>query len=135
MKYSIYGVALFFGVGSCGVVVGQTNTWLGGSGTNAGGVGHDATIYLNGVSDATGTRTGTPRTDTAPLTIGKAANHTFFPGRLDEVAIYNRALTPEEVFEHYTVGITGVPEPSSVILLAGGFLLLGHRFRRNRYPN
>jgi|GEM_PF-1948843 len=38
---------------------------------------------------------------------GYGYSHDAFHGALDEVAIYNRALTPEEVFQHYLNGLAG----------------------------
>jgi WD40 repeat protein/tRNA A-37 threonylcarbamoyl transferase component Bud32 len=55
------------------------------------------TIYANGVP------VGSEKDDIiipnpdAPLTIGQAENLGFFSGLIDEVAIFNRALSPEEV--------------------------------------
>lgn len=64
----------------------------------------------------------------APVLFGKydgavPANH--FNGSMDEVAIYNRVLSPSEVTALFLV-----PEPSSLsLLLAGGTLLFGLRNR------
>ncbi len=43
----------------------------------------------------------------ALLTIGQAEGLGFFDGRLDEVAIYNRALTASEIQQHYQNGLSG----------------------------
>jgi hypothetical protein len=37
---------------------------------------------------------------------GAAAN-SFLDGQLDEVAIYPRVLTPEQIMRHYKIGIGG----------------------------
>jgi hypothetical protein len=45
-----------------------------------------------------------------PLTIGKISHPSFpgyFWGTIDEVAIYNRALTPEEIQQHYQNSLSG----------------------------
>ncbi|MCH8913603.1 MAG: LamG domain-containing protein, partial [Planctomycetes bacterium] len=64
--------------------------------------GSTARIYIDGRLDAQGSRNGAPGIDTQPLTIGKLPDHhAFFPGRLDEVAIYNRALSATEIQEHF----------------------------------
>jgi hypothetical protein len=42
-----------------------------------------------------------PVAGTAPLQIGRRKNSDYFPGALDEVAIYPRVLTPREVLENY----------------------------------
>ena len=57
-------------------------------------------------------------------------NNRFSDGKLDDVRIYDHALTAAEVFELNQVP---VPEPSSAVLLVCG-LVLGRRcvMRRNR---
>jgi len=57
-----------------------------------------------------------------------------FQGRVDEFAIYNYALTPAQVLNHYTVGITvdpeaEVPEPSTIVFLSLGIISLILRLR------
>ena len=47
---------------------------------------------------------------------------------LDEVMLYDRALTPAEIVEHASV--LGIPEPTTLALLAGGLLLLARRRRK-----
>jgi lysophospholipase L1-like esterase len=41
-----------------------------------------------------------------PLTIGSVKGGSFFNGTLDEIAIYNKALSGSEVLDHYNRGIT-----------------------------
>jgi hypothetical protein len=48
-------------------------------------------------------------------------------GGLDEMAVYNYALSAEQVEQHY---LTGIPEPASLTLLLGGLALLRTRRRR-----
>jgi rhodanese-related sulfurtransferase len=62
-------------------------------------------IYLNGVLDGVGAMSGTPSTSADPLTFGYAGYEYPFPGALDEVVIYNRALGAAEV----TALTTSVP--------------------------
>ncbi|MSU44781.1 hypothetical protein EXS45_01190 [Candidatus Nomurabacteria bacterium] len=61
-----------------------------------------AVIYIDGVQNNTNTFTIT-RGDTAqPLEIGRNSNNsTFFNGPIDDVRIYNRALTAAEVMQLY----------------------------------
>jgi hypothetical protein len=54
-------------------------------------------IYINGVQEGSATRTGTPGTSTEALTFGYAGIHSRFPGALDDVRIYNRALSATEI--------------------------------------
>ncbi|MCH8922641.1 MAG: tandem-95 repeat protein, partial [Planctomycetes bacterium] len=64
--------------------------------------GNIARIYIDGRFDALAGRSGVVGSDTQPLTFGKMPDmHTFFPGRLDEVAIYDRALSAAEIDEHF----------------------------------
>lgn len=65
--------------------------------------GNTAKIYVDGVLDTQATRSGTVGTDSDPLTLGKGPMHTYFPGRLDEVAIYGKALTAGQVKYHYNL--------------------------------
>ena len=59
-------------------------------------------IYLNGVLDNSQTITGT-LTSVSSLILGKRPNNTgYFNGKLDDVRIYNRSLTPAEVGQVYT---------------------------------
>jgi hypothetical protein len=56
-------------------------------------------LYINGVLSSEVARTGTFNADSAPLIIGSdpASDNRRFSGRVDEMAIYNKALSPEEV--------------------------------------
>ncbi|MEW6027456.1 MAG: LamG-like jellyroll fold domain-containing protein [Planctomycetota bacterium] len=47
--------------------------------------------------------------DAAPINIGylNLGGHYRYAGLVDEVAIYNRALTPDEISRHHTEGLTG----------------------------
>lgn len=55
-------------------------------------------------------------TNTRPLVFGRHAGR-HYSGWLDELAIYRTALTPDEIFQHY---LLGVPEPGVWALLALG---------------
>jgi chitodextrinase len=55
-------------------------------------------LYVNGVEVANHARTGTLQSTTAPLRIGGNSPYgEFFLGRIDEVRIYNRALSAAEI--------------------------------------
>lgn len=84
---------------------------------------------------ADGTLLGT-RTDsraipdtTAPLTIGQAEGLGYFDGRLDEVRIYDLALSAAQVAALGGSGVA-VPEPATLLLALGA--LLGMALRRRR---
>jgi hypothetical protein len=66
-----------------------------------------AALYMNGALVANATRTGEPGTSADPLTFGHAGYHTFFPGQLDDIRIYDRALSMSEVV--YLAGGHGPP--------------------------
>ena len=68
-----------------------------------------------------------------PLRIGAGATEGaatfFFNGKLDEIAVYGRALGYDEIVDHYRAAI---PEPSSLILVALGTLALMPMIRRRK---
>lgn len=93
------------------------------------------TLYLNGQPVAEKT-TDLPVGDifagTAPLWIGRqfsAASNTSFEGLIDEVALYDKALTDEQVLAHYSAA---VPEPSSLALAIYAAAAWGGRRQRPR---
>lgn len=59
--------------------------------------GSTVRIYVNGVLETTQARTGTIGIDTRTLYIGGRPGSDQFDGRLDDVRLYNRALSAEEV--------------------------------------
>jgi hypothetical protein len=60
-----------------------------------------ATLYVSGVEVGSVSISGTFPIDTTPVILGGNGNAGAvterFPGRIDEVALYNRALTPDEI--------------------------------------
>ena len=72
--------------------------------------GETLQLYVNGVNvKENATPSGPLDTRTNDLTIGKARlNNYGLDGRVDEVAIYDRALTPEEIQQHYQNGLNGL---------------------------
>ena len=55
-------------------------------------------LYINGVEAASKSRTGTLQSTTTPLRIGNNSPYgEFFVGLIDEVRIYNRALSSAEI--------------------------------------
>jgi hypothetical protein len=63
----------------------------------------NAKIYLNGKEDASGTNTLNAYVYTS-TNIGRTSYPEWFNGSIDEVRIYNRALSVEEVRYHYNQG-------------------------------
>lgn len=67
--------------------------------------GKDFRLYINGVNETTATPwRALVNNTTMPLTIGTATfttSYYSFKGALDEIALYNRALSAEEVKAHY----------------------------------
>ena len=69
------------------------------------GVTNGTKMYINGSLDATGTTTITSRTD--PLIIGKISygNSQRFNGLIDEVALFNSALSADDISNIYNSGV------------------------------
>lgn len=70
------------------------------------GTGGNHKIYINGVDDTDTTASFTSdTTSTHVLEIGLSANNVdFMEGSINEVAIYNVALSPATILKHYQVG-------------------------------
>ena len=75
--------------------------------------GSHVKIYIDGALDASEAHTATPATNTSPLRFGagRESNLLLFQGLIDEVTIYNRALTVAEVKEIYDAGSLGKAKP------------------------
>jgi hypothetical protein len=85
--------------------------------------GQDLKVYLDGAAAAS-THVGKPRTiGTAPLDIGRRQDgYSYFGGTIDEVRMYSRALTADEVRARYDAG--GAPpaaEPARSLAAWWGF--------------
>lgn len=65
--------------------------------------GMNAKLFVNGVAKQSGSVTGSFAPDTTPLILGGNGNDAtgvpteLFPGKLDEIMLYRRALLPEEI--------------------------------------
>ena len=59
--------------------------------------GTSAYLYINGALDNSGTRSIAAPTTTDPVTFGYSGWNDHYPGVLDEVRIYNRGLTADEI--------------------------------------
>jgi len=70
--------------------------------------GSNVKIYINGSLDATHPRTGSIATSTGNLTLGyRSGVDEYFYGLIDEVEIFNRALTANEIGAIYAAGSSG----------------------------
>ena len=87
----------------------------------------DMSIYINGV-DAGGSYSGTggaiAYTSNSGEINGDYWDNTFLPGDIDDVRVYNRALSASEVWQLYNVGAATI-NSSSVNLQAGSSLSQG----------
>ena len=80
---------------------------------------NSAALYINGALVANGTRTGEPGTAADPITFGHAGYHGFFPGQIDDVRIYDRALSMGEVV--YLAAGHGAPDaPAGLAATSSG---------------
>ena len=74
-------------------------------------------LYANGVQIATGTASKSAGYDAQPLLLGRytvnGVPNYFLQGRIDEAAIYNRALSASEITSIYEAGVAGKRLPVS----------------------
>jgi hypothetical protein len=89
-----------------GVIV--LNTWQYLCGVRLAGTNGLATLYVNGQqSGSANQNSGTPQESWTSVTIGRKGGESssnYVNGLIDEVRIYSRALSPEEVEELYNMG-------------------------------
>ena len=126
--------------GTTGTAVLSTNqrhfvafTWQAGSGMYQ--------LYVDGVLDPISIA-GTPvtsmnATSAKNFFIGaQSPGNRHFNGIIDEVSVFDRALSAGEIASLYQIGFDGpplpAPEPGSMVLLAGGLCLVAARRRRSR---
>jgi hypothetical protein len=73
--------------------------------------GNQSMLYINGVAEASATAGFPLDYDTTPLFIGTTGTWApyldMFGGMIDEVSIYNRALSPDEIAAIYNAGSAG----------------------------
>jgi hypothetical protein len=86
-----------------GSTIPQQDVWYFVVGTWDGSV---VRLYVNGVLEGSANRGGTMLTSTSNVNIGRrTSNDRFFNGKIDEVAIFNRALSAQEVEDIYKRGV------------------------------
>lgn len=83
-------------------------------------------MYLDDSVVGSGVGSLSPSTSSGTFSLGKYGNTHFFGGIVDEMAIYNRALTAAEIRAN------AIPEPSTFGLLAVLATLSGTSWRRRR---
>ncbi len=91
--------------------------------------------YIDGIEDSNSpiVQTGFIPNTNASFRIGAMSDigyEQYFQGTIDEVRIYNNALTQDEIVRDMNFNNTAVPEPSTIFLLGSG--LLGTFLRRRR---
>ncbi|PIT86830.1 MAG: hypothetical protein COU33_00995, partial [Candidatus Magasanikbacteria bacterium CG10_big_fil_rev_8_21_14_0_10_43_6] len=109
--------------GTTGAFLGNTTLSIG-TWYHVAGVwdGSNASIYLNGVSDATPSSLGgTLGNNSSPLTVGTLRTLTtptkFMDGKIDEVRVYNRALSASEISALYKSGSVSHKVPNNLGLV------------------
>jgi glucose/arabinose dehydrogenase/chitodextrinase len=110
--------------GTCCTVLSGTSALPVNQWTHVAGTYDGATLrlYVNGTSVASQAITGSLEVNALPLRIGgNTHGNEFFPGRIDDVRIYDRALSASEIQADM---VTPVPEPDAVSQLAAGALLV-----------
>ncbi len=82
--------------------------------------GSSVHLYLDG-TDVTGTVANQTLTNnTLPLAIGQSSSTSYLKGSVDEVALYNTALTPTQITQHYEAGLAAVLAPPSALSATPG---------------
>jgi large repetitive protein len=79
-----------------------------------------AGLCVDGKPAAFGTRTGDPGIAPDPITFGHAGYHGFFPGQIDDIRLYDRALSMSEIA--YLAEGKGAPEPPTALKIDNGTL-------------
>ena len=74
-------------------------------------------MWINGQLVGTGLRTGEPGTSADPLTFGFAGYHAYWAGQIDDVRVYNRGLSTNEVL--YLAQGNGAPAAPTALATAG----------------
>lgn len=69
--------------------------------------GTNARLYVNGSLVAGPTAASAPTTNTNPFLVGQEHSGVFYDGQIEEVAVYNQAMSAANVTNHYTVGTNG----------------------------
>ena len=71
-------------------------------------------LYVDGIQKVSDTFTDTIECSTAPFTIGRYSSR-YFQGKIDEIKIYNTALSASEVLAEYNSGLPDATAPTITI--------------------
>jgi Concanavalin A-like lectin/glucanases superfamily len=85
--------------------------------------GSTYTVFINGTAAGSATNANAIASPNAPLTIGQAEGIGYMNGLLDEISVYNRALSPAEVQAIANAAGAGkckLPTASAVVPSVGG---------------
>ena len=119
--------------GSCCTILQGTSALPANQWTHLAGTYDGATLrlYVNGVQQASQARTGSLEVNGFPVHLGgnTYAPSEHFSGRIDEVRIYNRALSVSEIQGDMN---TPLPEPGKLLSLLAGSGVIGLLRRRAR---
>jgi hypothetical protein len=97
--------------------------------------GTNVCLYIDGTLDSSYAKAGSIQTTSTPLTIGckwYSPTYAYFNGSIDDVIIYNRALTQGQIFDDMYHG--PVPSGSIVLVPSTGFastIVVGSGFSNN----
>ena len=95
----------------------STDTWQHVAAVVSGG--RNVTFYVNGTNVGSGTLNGAIAANAKPLSIGiRGDGQRAFDGSMDEVRVYNRALSSGEIHDLYQSEMSGSPPPPTVSLMA-----------------
>lgn len=96
--------------------------------------GTNISLYVDGEMDrAPVQHLSGMKTSAYPLCIGKGHIAGYFDGVIDDVRIYNRALSADDIQANYEYGQAVIPEPAAIFLFSAGLAgLAGLKLKRKR---